>query len=200
MSQSALQLRTRLPRIATQIREDAVARARLTVVPRKRQKAPRVPFVALVSLLLLGGVIGLLLFNTSMQQASFAATALQDQADTLAARQQTLRMEIDNLRDPQRLAIQAKALGMVPATGAAFIHLPSGRVSGVAVPATRDNALQLLPAPPTKPPALTPRTIVHKVVATGAAARGSGASSGEDGSHKHQQDHQHQSPHHSPRR
>ena len=35
--------------------------------------APRVPFVTLVSLMLLGGVVGLLMFNTSMQQASFRA-------------------------------------------------------------------------------------------------------------------------------
>ena len=50
------------------------------------------------SLLMLGGVIGLLLFNTSMQQASFAATALESQATNLAARQQTLEMELERLR------------------------------------------------------------------------------------------------------
>ena len=40
----------------------------------------------LVSLVLLGGVVGLLLFNTSMQQASFTATALEDQAERAARR------------------------------------------------------------------------------------------------------------------
>ena len=79
------------PRLA----EAAVDRARLTVVPRVRARAPRVPFVTLVSLVLLGGVVGLLMFNTSMQQASFAATALEDQAATLTAREQTLRMELE---------------------------------------------------------------------------------------------------------
>ena len=44
----------RVPRIA----EAAVERARLTVVPRRRTRAPRVPFVALVSLLLVSGVAG----------------------------------------------------------------------------------------------------------------------------------------------
>ena len=53
--------------------------------PRRRVRAARVPFVTLVSLLLLGGVVGLLLFNTSMQQASFAATSLEGQASTLDA-------------------------------------------------------------------------------------------------------------------
>ena len=66
-----------MPRIA----EAAVERARLTVVPARRgAPAARVPFVMLVSLLLVGGVAGLLLFNTSMQQASFTATAMEDQA------------------------------------------------------------------------------------------------------------------------
>ena len=44
MSQPAVQLRSRLPRIA----DAAIARARLTVVPRTRTKAARVPFVVLV--------------------------------------------------------------------------------------------------------------------------------------------------------
>ena len=63
MSTLLNQARTRVPRIA----EAAVERARLTVVPRTaRRRAPRVPFVTLVSLLLVGGVAGLLFFNTSM--------------------------------------------------------------------------------------------------------------------------------------
>ena len=69
--------RTRVPRIA----EAAVERARLTVVPRvPRSRAARMPFVVLVSLLLVGGVAGLLCFNTSMQQSSFQVTALEDEA------------------------------------------------------------------------------------------------------------------------
>ena len=50
MSSPALQPRTRVTRIA----QEAVDRARLTVVPRVRTRAPRVPFVTLVSLVLLG--------------------------------------------------------------------------------------------------------------------------------------------------
>ncbi len=45
--------------------EAAVERARLSVVPhRRRVRAPRMPFVTLVSLVLLGGIVGLLCFNT----------------------------------------------------------------------------------------------------------------------------------------
>jgi len=104
MSTPALQLRSRVPRIA----EAAVERARLTVVPRRRTSAARMPFVMLVSLVLLLGVIGLLLFNTSMQQAAFATTALEQQATTLSAREQALQMELDVLRDPQHVAERAQ--------------------------------------------------------------------------------------------
>ena len=86
------------------------------------------PFVTLVSLLLLGGVVGLLLFNTSMQQASFAATALEEQATTLSAREQTLQMELERLRDPQRVAEAAQRHGHGPRWHPAFLDLGTGKV------------------------------------------------------------------------
>jgi cell division protein FtsB len=168
MSQPAVQLRSRLPRIA----DAAIARARLTVVPRARTKTPRVPFVVLVSMLLLAGVVGLLLFNTSMQQASFAATALNEQATTLSAREQTLKMELDKLRDPQRVAQEAVRLGMVPPASPAFLELPSGKVLGDPLPATRLNAVRLYARPPAKPRLINPPPIVHTVVADTGAGDG----------------------------
>lgn len=161
MSSPALQPRTRVTRIA----QEAVDRARLTVVPRVRTRAPRVPFVTLVSLVLVGGIVGLLLFNTSMQQASFAASSLETQADTLAAREQTLRMELDELRDPQRVATQAQQMGMVIPSAPVFLDLESGRTSGVRTPATRENAIQLQPPAPIMPADLAPEPIVVEVPA-----------------------------------
>ncbi|WP_300405115.1 hypothetical protein [Nocardioides sp.] len=126
MSSTSPQRRTSLPRFA----EAAVDRARLSVVPRLRTRAPRIPFVTLVSLILLAGVVGLLLFNTSMQQASFTASKLEDQASSLSARQEALAMELDQLRDPQRLAAQACALGMVVGPTAAFLDVETGALTG----------------------------------------------------------------------
>ena len=156
MSTPAPQIRTRLPRIAGRIGEAAVERARLTVVPRRRTRAARVPFVTLVTLVLLGGVVGLLLFNTSMQQASFAATALQDQATNLQARQQTLMMELDVIRDPQRVAQRAAHIGMVPAGNPAFLDLRTGRILGDATPAPRGLPFRIKPYPPHLPASLNP--------------------------------------------
>lgn len=167
MSNTAAQIRSRMPRIA----EVAVEKARLTVVPRRRTRASRMPFVALVSMVLLGGVVGLLLFNTSMQQASFAATALEAQATTLTARQQALEMDLDRLRNPQRVATEATRLGMVQAGNPAFLELGSGRIVGS--PSTGGAPLRINPLPPTKPAVLDPAPNVVVVQGT-APAQSSG--------------------------
>jgi hypothetical protein len=177
------QFRSRLSRTA----EVAVERARLTVVPRGRTRASRMPFVALVTIILLGGVVGLLLFNTSMQQSSFAATALESQANTLAARQQSLQMELDRLRDPQRIAAAAQRLGMVQTCSPAFLTLGSGKVSGKPCAADGANRLQIWERPK-KPAILTPPNHVVYVPGnegadTGGQSRANGAA---DGKKKHQ--------------
>ncbi|CAB4947098.1 unannotated protein [freshwater metagenome] len=165
MSSPVPQPRTRVTRIA----QEAVDKARLSVVPRVRTRAPRVPFVTLVSLVLVGGIVGLLLFNTSMQQASFTAAALETQADTLAGREQTLRMELDELRDPQRVAMQAQQMGMVIPPAPVFLDLETGKTSGVRTPATKDDAIQLVPPAPPMPAVLAPAPTVVEVPPPAAA-------------------------------
>lgn len=160
-SSAAAQIRSRVPRLA----EAAVERARLTVVPARRVRAARVPFVTLVTVLLLGGVVGLLLFNTQMQQASFAATALEKQAGDLAARQQTLTMEIERLRDPQTIAQRATRLGMVVPAAPAFLDLDTGAVEGDPLPAGPEGRLPINPGPPALPAALNPAPQVVTVEA-----------------------------------
>jgi len=142
----------------------ALQRARLTVVPRARTRTSPVPFVMLVSFVLLAGVIGLLMFNTSMQQAAFAATSMEQQASTLTAREQTLRMELEGLRDPQRVAREAQAMGMVIPASPAFLRLSDGKVLGTPTAATREDPLRLLPRAPKKPAVLDPAPNVVTVV------------------------------------
>ena len=170
MSTLMTQARSRVPRFA----ESAVERARLTVVPQRmlvRTHAARTPFVVLVLAILAGGVVGLLMFNTSMQQSSFTATALQQEVTALTAKEQKLNMELDALRDPQRLASEAKALGMVPPSQPAFVRLSDGKVLGNPVPATGEDAVRINPMPPAKPAQLRPRPIVVKVPAPEQASR-----------------------------
>ncbi len=144
------------------------------------------PFVMLVSLVLLGGVVGLLLFNTSMQQASFAATSLESQAGSLTARQQTLEREIEALRNPQHIAEQAQRMGMAFPPAPVYLDLKTGKVLGTPAPATAVDRLRLLPRPPAKPRVLNPPPLYVDAVAgaesVGDTTRGSGVTGGADGS------------------
>ncbi len=178
MSSPVMQIRSRIPRLA----EGAFERARLTVVPSNRVRATRMPFIALVSMVLLGGVVGLLLFNTSMQQASFASSALEDQASTLTARQQTLEMELERLRDPQRIAGAAMQLGMVQACSPAFLKLGTGTVTGEPCPGTGATRLRINPLPPGKPAAINPPP--HVVFVDPPAANGANGTDEQKADHK----------------
>ncbi len=124
---------------------------RLRVVPRSPAVAPRMPFAVLVGLILLAGVVGLLFFNTQMQQAAFAVTGLQEQRTHLAARQQTLLVELEQLRNPQRLAEAAQAQGLVIPPTACTLSLPGGAVTDSCAPATADHTPQLQGPAPAKP-------------------------------------------------
>lgn len=153
---SSAALRQRAPRLA----EAAVERARLTVVPRARTRAARVPFVSLVTLLLLGGVVGLLLFNTSMQQSSFTATSLEQRATLLSAREESLGMQLENLRDPQVVARKAQQLGMRVPAAPLFLDLSDGSVEGDPVGARVVAPVLLDPRPAARPSLLDPPATV----------------------------------------
>ncbi|WP_182375905.1 hypothetical protein [Nocardioides sp. WS12] len=176
MSSNASALRSRLPHAAPRLAQAALERARLTVVPRRRTTAPRVPFVTFVSIILLAGVIGLLLFNTSMQQASFRATALEKQATDLSAQQEALEMDLQELRGPQRVAQAAQKLGMViPSTPAGVLHLGSGKISGNPTPASADDSIPLATPGPRKPASLKARTVKVKAGKVNAGTDGAPA-------------------------
>lgn len=166
MSATAPQARARLPHAAPRLAQAALDRARFTVVPRRRTTAPRVPFVIFVSVILLAGVVGLLMFNTSMQQASFRESALQRQATDLGAQQEALEMDLQRLREPQRVAAAAQRLGMViPSTPAGIVHLDTGRVTGRPTPASADDSIPLQTPAPVKPGVLRPGTVRVEVPA-----------------------------------
>jgi hypothetical protein len=175
MSTPLSQART-LPRFA----EAAVERARLTLVPRRSTKAPRVPFVSLVTLLLVGGVVGLLLFNTNMQQASFVATSMEEQAAVLAGKEESLRMQLHRLRDPQHVAERARRLGMVPSSSPAFIRLSDGKVLGRPTPAENTDMLPIAPPPPAKPASVQPAQVVAPAPTVAAPALPAARSRGEE--------------------
>ena len=164
MSQLTSPVRAARPALRA-LERAAAERARLALVPVRRANAPRAPFAVLVFLILGAGVVGLLMFNTQMQQDSFYATRLQQQADRLTAQQESLHLALDRQRDPQMLAQRARGLGMVQAPVPASIDLRTGRVFGIPTPATSADGVGIYPhAAPTRAPFVpTPRTV--KVVA-----------------------------------
>ena len=159
MSQLTSPVRAARPAIA------AVERARLALVPVRRTDAPRAPFAVLVLLILGAGVVGLLMFNTQMQQDSFYATRLQHQADTLTAQQESLQLELDSLRDPQMLGQHARQLGMVQPPVPAFVDLVTGRIVGIATAATSQDGVAINPSTHNQRAAFVPPTKILYVPA-----------------------------------
>lgn len=110
-------------------------RANLRVVRPGARRAGTVPFLMTIGVLLLGGIVGLLMFNTSMQNVAFQQNALQAEATNLAAQQQALDLQLAALNNPQHIASTARGLGMVIPQTPAFIRIPSGQVLGTPAPA-----------------------------------------------------------------
>ncbi|NKY16377.1 cell division protein FtsL, partial [Streptomyces somaliensis] len=96
--------------------------------------AARTPFVLLVVVLLGGGLIGLLLLNTSLSQGSFKLAELKRRTTELTDQEQALRREVDTRSAPDALERRAHELGMVPGGAPAFLE-PDGTVRGLPSPA-----------------------------------------------------------------
>jgi hypothetical protein len=108
-------------------------------------------FAALCMLLLVGGLMGLLMLNTSMAEGSFTLHKLQATSGQLTDTQEALTAAIDAQKAPANLAARASKLGMVPADSAAFLRLSDGAVLGVAKPAKKQAGFTVVTAPQAKP-------------------------------------------------
>jgi hypothetical protein len=113
----------------------AAAAPQLKVAPPAPVAVPRAPFVALVLVVVVGGVLGILMVNTKINQNAFRLGTLKEQQASLDIHQQQLENEIAQHEAPGSLAAQARKLGLVESGPPAFIRLPDGRVIGVPQPA-----------------------------------------------------------------
>jgi hypothetical protein len=109
--------------------------ARLRVAPPVPVRAPRAPFVLLVLSVVIGGVLGILVLNTKINENAFRLQDLQNQQVALDQRQQQLSDDLAQRESPNSLAAQARRLGLVRADNPAYIHVPDGRVAGQPTPA-----------------------------------------------------------------
>jgi len=100
---------------------------RLRVAPPAPVRAPRAPFVALVLVLVIAGVIGILVLNTKIAENAFRLHDLRAEQNSLDLKQQRLERELARKESPGELAAQAARNGLVPSRTPAFIVLPDGR-------------------------------------------------------------------------
>ncbi|MFJ4436413.1 septum formation initiator family protein [Streptomyces sp. NPDC088923] len=117
------------------LRGRAAALARL-LPERGPNRAARTPFVLLVVVLLAGGLITLLVLNSSLNEGSFQVSRLKKQSTDLTDEQQELQRDVDAYSAPDALARRAAELGMVPGGDPAFLA-PDGTVRGRASAAPR---------------------------------------------------------------
>lgn len=99
---------------------------RLRVAPPAPVSAPRAPFVALVLVLVLAGVVGILVLNTRIAENAFKLDALKTKQAGLDRDEERVRSDLANKESPVTLASRAKQLGLVPSRTPAFLVLPDG--------------------------------------------------------------------------
>lgn len=103
----------------------------LRLVKPVRSRARKAPFVVVVLTVVSIGLVGLIVMSTVLQAQSFESAKLQREARSLTTQQQALSRDVDRLQSPANVAREAIAIGMVPNTNPAFLHLSDGTVSGV---------------------------------------------------------------------
>ncbi|GAA3389939.1 septum formation initiator [Cryptosporangium minutisporangium] len=96
----------------------------------------RAPFVVLVLALAIGGLIGLVLLNTAVNENAFRLHDLETRQEKLDEEEQRLQQALENQESPEKLAKRAQELDLVPAGDPGFVVLPEGKVVGTPVPAT----------------------------------------------------------------
>ncbi|MFP3990765.1 septum formation initiator family protein, partial [Streptomyces sp. E11-3] len=123
------------------------------LLPTGPASAARMPFVLLVVMLLGGGLIALLVLNSSLNEGSFRLSDLKKKTTELTEEQQELQRDVDRYSAPGALERRARELGMVPGGNPAFLD-PDGTVRGTPGGVRdRPSAVRQKPA---APPAAAP--------------------------------------------
>ena len=129
----------------------------LRVVPAPPPAPRRAPFVALVLTMLVLGLGALLVLNTVLAQGAFRVHDLESEVAALTDQEQALQQQVSGLAAPVRLMQRARALGMVPMAGPAFLRTSDGAILGRPAPAPGAPAGWVSTSPPVTPtPAATP--------------------------------------------
>jgi hypothetical protein len=132
---------------------------------------PRMPFVLLVLGLLGGGLVCLLVVNTTLGATSFQLSQLQHANAKLSLQEQTLEGKIQNEQAPGEIAQRAYQLGMRAETNATILDLRSGRTYRLNDPGSDLIAAGTTPEP-ARSQAAKHSTAKHSAAKQGAVKNG----------------------------
>ena len=107
----------------------------LRVAPPAPVSVPRAPFVALVLVVVVAGVLGILVLNTKINENAFTLSHLHDQQNALDQQEQQLDQHLADLESPNSLQAAAHRLGLISSGTPAYLPLPNGQTVGVPQPA-----------------------------------------------------------------
>ena len=105
-------------------------RPRLEVVPRRRRTTS---IIASCCVVLFGLLLGTVAFQTRIAQNQLALDTSERAVNQARERYDSLRRARAELRSPNQLAVEARRLGMVPATSGGFMTVSAETVAAVAV-------------------------------------------------------------------
>lgn len=110
-----------------------------------RNKASRIPFVALIIAMLVGGLALTLLLSTQAAQQAYQITEAKMDYKKLAEQREALRRDVERGRSAPELARLASEEGMIPAPDPAFLRVAhDGSVEVIGEPRPAQGA----PLPP----------------------------------------------------
>ncbi len=135
-------------------RAAARRRAQIVALPDPRPAVAGTGVFALVVVgMLVGGMVLLLVLNTSLAQGAFEISTLTRTQNQLAVQEQQLLQDVARAEAPESLQARANSLGMVPVEAPVFLRLADGAVLGIPKPAKASRAA--LPRTGAAPSAVT---------------------------------------------
>jgi hypothetical protein len=128
---------------------------RLVVLAGRKGKPSLLPFVAVLLVLGLLGMLALLFLNTELNKGAFTIKQQKASATKLTQEAQQIQQSLAGLDGPGALAAKASELGMVPNGNPAFLA-PNGSILGSPSAAPTATPTPTPPADPAAPAVQTP--------------------------------------------
>ncbi|MCL2316117.1 MAG: hypothetical protein FWC46_03385 [Actinomycetia bacterium] len=148
---------------------------RLQRITNQPHRLARIPFLIMLSVMLLGGMVGVLVLTTMIQSQAQALRTYQTRATALGNEQAALAVEVAQLRSPTHLIQAASAIGLRPNPAPGVLSLVDGTVSGVPAPVPADalpNQVWSGPVTRTSPPPIKLMPVPGAVAASAPVADG----------------------------